>query len=268
MFYRFGILSFSVVLFCFTFAQAQIMGVHTGGENHLFDISEIDSINFIDRQLSVEPQALDFGQIRPGEISSLNITITNASQELLTIDRVTFNNESFYIEAQLPLEIINEIPRVIEVFFSPPRNGEFAGNMAIHSDAQENIETIVPLSGIGFDPFWVEETDLNVSILIQEATFNGQPLEPGDLVLAYTQDELLAGVAVVPDGFPEEAIGMVAWGSDPDLDNGFQNGEEIDFRFWITRLNSEVNAEVEMIAGGEPVFIPNGFMVVRLRAGQ
>jgi len=266
MFYRLGIQCFTVVLFCFTFAQAQIMGVHTGEEDRFFNLSDVDSIIFVDHQLTVDPQALDFGQIRPGEISSLNITLTNASQELLTIDRITFNNEAFYIEAQLPLEVINEIPRVLEVFFSPPRQGEFAGNMAIHSDAQEHIETMVPLSGVGFDQFFVEETDVNMSILIQEATFNGQSLEPGDLVLTYTEDELLAGVGVVPEGFPDEAMGMAAYGADPDMDNGFQVGEGIDFKFWIARLDRIIDAEADVINGVDRVFVGNGFMVVHLQA--
>lgn len=267
MLYRSIIQSFTFVLVFFTFAQAQVMGIRTDEEDHFFIVSRIDSITFDNPQLSVEPQELDFGEVMPERVARRNITLINSGTGMLIINRIFIeNNDIFYVDTRFPIEVYSGNPHVLEVFFSPPEQAEYADDMVIHSNAPDNEETVVSLSGVGFDPFFVEETDINMSILIQEATFNGQSLEPGDLVLTFTQDELLAGVGIIPDGFPDEAMGMAAWGADPDMDNGFQVEEEIDFRFWIARLDRIVDAECEVINGVDPVFMVNGFLVVRLWA--
>ena len=259
---------FCLLISSFTNTSAQIMLIHLGEEQREFNLAEIDSINFVDPQLSVEPQELDFGSVSPDSSTFRNITLTNTGEEMLNIDRITFSSEAFYIEAQLPIEVLFGNPHVLDVFFTPLRLGDFAGNMFIHYNAPGVEVRIVQLSGVGFDSFWVEETDINMSILVTEATLNGASLQPGDRVLAYTQDELLAGIGIIQEGFPDEPMGFPVYGADQDQDNGFQQGEELDFKFWIARMGRIIDAEVvEVVNGADPVvFIGNGVVIVRLSA--
>jgi len=267
MLYRLGVLSLSVALICISIAGAQIMHIHTGDQENVFDLSEVDSITYNSSQLSVEPGQIDFGQTRPETITSRNVNLTNTHEELLIIDRITFSNEEFYIEAQLPIEIFSGNPEVLEVFFSPPRLGDFAGNMVIHSSASGNEVRIVPLSGVGFIPFLFEETGVNLSVIVMEASINGRSLQPGDYIGVFNGEGICAGSEIVPPGFPDEAMNLAAWGAEQGMNNGLRANEELHFRFWIDHLDREVNAEViEVLNGVEPVFVGNGFIVVRLRA--
>ena len=50
MFLKIFISSLSLLIFSFTNASAQIMHIHTGGEEQAFDLADVDSINFVEEE--------------------------------------------------------------------------------------------------------------------------------------------------------------------------------------------------------------------------
>ncbi|NQT33821.1 T9SS type A sorting domain-containing protein [bacterium] len=90
----------------------------------------------------------------------------------------------------------------------------------------------------------------NSSILIREATWDGEPLPIGDEVGALTPGGVCAGGRMVEEF--NEQMGFAVWANDAGENedpNGFRNGDEFDFRFWDPVTETEVQAEAEFLAG-------------------
>ena len=115
--------------------------------------------------------------------------------------------------------------------------------------------------------FEYERTDVSMNIIISEATLNGESLVPDDEVGVFTPAGVCGGAGLIPDGFPDERLGLSTWSEEAGQGNGFANGEDLEFRLWDHELDWEIVAAAEQIGGQEDlVHIGNGFLVVTLSA--
>ncbi len=112
--------------------------------------------------------------------------------------------------------------------------------------------------------FEFEITDVNMSLLVTAALLDGESLIPGDEIGLFTEEGVCAGASVVPDGFPDDAMGLAAWGAEQNDNNGFAAEEPIQFRYWDSQneqIIEDVEAEAQM---GGLIFVGNGFSVISL----
>ena len=109
------------------------------------------------------------------------------------------------------------------------------------------------------------QTDVNASILVTEATIGNQSLVEGDVIGVFTEEGLCAGYAMVPADFPNESVGIPAWGAEQGQNNGFQVGEAVGYRFWDDDAGREFGANANYMQGNGN-WVGNAFFVVRLSA--
>lgn len=110
-------------------------------------------------------------------------------------------------------------------------------------------------------------TDANMSVLITEATLDGESLLENDEIGIFTADGLCAGGGVVPGGFPDNALGIAAWGAEQGQNNGFAAGGPLFFRYWLNETDEEVENVEGQGLNGALAYQANGFLVVTL-AGE
>ena len=221
--------------------------------------------------ISVDPEAIDFGDVEVGSDRVRAVTITNMGDEPLIVDAVDLEEGAFSIDFNDAVEIGGGDDLVITVTFVPAEVADYGADMTIHSNDQENDAVVVQLSGAGIEAgeefIWdFMPTDANMSILVMEAILNGESLVEGDLVGAFTPAGLCAGFNEIPAGFPDQNLGLAAWGAEQGQNNGFAVGEEINIRVWDIDADIDVAAEYEIINGAEPIFAVNGFMVITISA--
>jgi len=113
--------------------------------------------------------------------------------------------------------------------------------------------------------FIYRRTENDHSIMVNEATWDGEHLAAGIEVGVITPDGLCAGGKVIEE--VGGRIGFAAWQDDANTNeiDGFRNGEEIRYFFWDPRTNLDIEVDVEHIDGDE-VFRGNGFSAVELEA--
>jgi len=242
------------------------MHIHLGEEERAFNLADVDSITYTDLviSLSVEPEEIDFGEVGVGRVQNSNLTIRNTGNVNIIIDAIDLEEGVFSVDFENPVEINPEQSLELTVSFSPLERGDFATEMIVHSNSQDTPEVSIPLSGEGVNHFIFEITDVNMSILITWATINNELLVENDEVGIFTEDGLCAGGANVPAGFPEEFIGLAAFGAEEGMDNGFQDGESLTFFIWDASTGIEYATEIELVGFAE--WEANGFCVCSLAA--
>ena len=113
--------------------------------------------------------------------------------------------------------------------------------------------------------FEFDQTDTNMSILILEAAIDGNSLVADDEIGVFTPRGICAGSTVIPEDFPDEPIGIAAWGADEGENIAFHINEPLSFRFWDSSAEEEFVADAEYIQG-DGRWVANGFVVVNLTA--
>ncbi len=164
---------------------------------------------------------------------------------------------------QFRIKILITVIALFEISYSQTMN--------IHLGEETTSFDIAEVDSISFtdsEPhFQYELVGPNMSILISEALLNDESLVTNDEIGVFNPRGICSGGAVVPETFPEEPMGLAAWGGDQGMDPGFQSGEEMEFRFWDASARREYSAEAEVIEGLELVWVGNGFTRIRLFAG-
>ena len=107
-----------------------------------------------------------------------------------------------------------------------------------------------------------EITDINHNILILACTVEDEEIPTGWEIGVLTPNGLLAGGGVWVQG---ERLGLAAWGTEQNQNNGFAAGEAFNFRVWDDIEDFEYGGVVEWVDGPQ-VWQPNGFTVIRLEA--
>jgi len=264
-----------VVMLCVLPVNAQVMQIHIGEEISSFEVTNIDSITFTPVEeepplIRVIPDSLNFGQVVIERQRELMLNISNVGVGLLIIENVDLEEGVFSVEFENPIEIPAGEAHQMAVRFLPTGVLEYESDLLIVSNDMDNEEFLVALFGRGYVPegqnhYIYEITDTNMSIIVEDATIDQESLVENDEVGVFTQDGLCAGAGLVPAGFPDNAMGVAAWGAEQNMDNGFQADEALSFRLWDVDAQQEVIAEIEVI-NGQPAYAANGFLVISLSA--
>lgn len=116
-----------------------------------FGCSE-DPLVRLQPKIEVDPESVDFGEGIVNADNFFMLTIRNAGEGLLEIDRVTFSPDSGVFGAQDVPEVVRPIveDEVMLVVFRPRAPREmYEGTMTIHSNDPVRPELAVPLAGVG-----------------------------------------------------------------------------------------------------------------------
>ncbi|MBM3325723.1 MAG: choice-of-anchor D domain-containing protein [Calditrichaeota bacterium] len=119
--------------------------------------------------------------------------------------------------------------------------------------------------------FRFEPTDANMSILVQDATLDGESLVGNDEIGVFTPGGICAGGVVIERG-NEFPAGLAAWGREGEL-NYFREGQLISFRVWDHEAEEEYPAQLTSCTDmfGEdarPNWVGGEFIVVELAAAR
>jgi len=249
------------------------MHIHMGGVEREFNLADVDSITYTDLEitLSVEPEAIDFGEVIVDRSEDAVLTVNNTGNGELIINAIDLEEGVFSILFDGAIFIAPGLSFEFTVSFSPQEIGEFASELVIHSNSQVEPEVTVPVSGSGYIPqgqvhFIYDQTDVSMSVLVLTAEIMEESLVENDEVGVFTPDGLCAGAAIIPDGFPDRQAGIPAWGADEGMDNGFQNGELLTFRIWDADAETEYATDYDVENDVEPIWEGNAFIVVNIDA--
>jgi len=93
-----------------------------------------------------------------------------------------------------------------------------------------------------------DNTGESYSIVIDEATINGQIIEINDEIGVFTSDSLCVGASVFTGSFP---IGLTAWKDDSQTSevDGYITGDTMCFRIWDASENIEHSAIASYMSG-------------------
>lgn len=278
MFLRTILYSILTLLLCVGGSNAQVMQIYVDDEINSFEVADIDSITFTPVEeeppsIVVAPNALNFGQVVINRQRELSLIIRNVGVGMLIIEAVELEEGAFTVAFENPIEILAGDTLAMTVTFSPTDVSDYSTDLMIRSNDMDHEEILISLIGTGYIPegqahFIYEITDTNMSILVTAATIDGEPLVENDEIGVFTTNGLCAGASPVPAGFPNNAMGIAAWGAEQNQENGFVADEPLSFRFWDLDAQQEFVAEAEVLNGVELIYASNGFIVVSLSAGQ
>jgi hypothetical protein len=99
--------------------------------------------------LTVDMELIEFGDVRLGENSTLELTITNTGDANLIINDISTNNEFFTVQFENEIILDPESSRSIQIIFAPQDIQEYFGELNINSNDPFNGEVTVELSGTG-----------------------------------------------------------------------------------------------------------------------
>ena len=121
--------------------------------------------------ISVEPEALDFGAVVVNQSAELVLTVSNTGEADLTVNDVTIEGNYFSVFFDEEIVIESDSSYALEVIFTPGEGGELTGTLTIGSDDPDEGAVEVSLTGVGVTPEIVvdpEELDFG-EVAIEES---------------------------------------------------------------------------------------------------
>ncbi|MCF8370708.1 MAG: choice-of-anchor D domain-containing protein [Bacteroidales bacterium] len=115
-------------------------------------------------QISIDPIAIDFGDLIVGQSSSQSIVLTNIGTDSLIIDTMYFdlnNAFSFTNPLVFPIEIAPLNTETISIDFTPTIDGLIIDSLWIISNASNEDTALVTLQGTGLTPADIEVSSLS-----------------------------------------------------------------------------------------------------------
>ncbi len=105
-------------------------------------------------RISVDPEELDFEIVWIFDIAEMGLTISNEGNEDLIVEQITVEGECFSIDNEGDFILAGGEVTEISVMFEPERVDWYEGRLIITSNDPDFGETIVNLSGEGFEIIW------------------------------------------------------------------------------------------------------------------
>jgi len=188
--------------------------------------------------IQVSPASLDFGYVAQGGFLDQTLIIQNKGTQELTVTNVTSNNARF-----IPLETAFTIgvggTHLLPVRFSPNANGAFSGTLTVVSNAANNPNLQINLSGNGYISHFspVTETGLPYIIVINNAQVDNHNLQTGDQIAVF-DGELCVGSAIYNGSVP---VQITTWQGDATQGLiGFTAGHSMTFKIWTTAYGQTI----------------------------
>ncbi|MBT7789142.1 MAG: choice-of-anchor D domain-containing protein, partial [Calditrichaeota bacterium] len=117
-------------------------------------------------EIVVEPETLNFEPLKIFESNSIDFTIYNEGNSVLTISDISVDGNNFRTNFNGEFSLGSYSNRIITAFFEPEEVGQLEASIVITSSDGDHAEYIINLSGTGLDyPAMVVEAD-NISTRI------------------------------------------------------------------------------------------------------
>lgn len=127
--------------------------IYVSGDRRLYAISQ-------GSPLSIEPAAIDFGEVCTDSTATQSLTLRNRSADAITVTAIVIDNPAFDVSTITPFQLEPGTVRQLSVQFTPTALAAYTGMMIITSDAGQSVVT---LSGEGGGP--------RISLSAEPATF-------------------------------------------------------------------------------------------------
>ncbi|MBM3325473.1 MAG: choice-of-anchor D domain-containing protein, partial [Calditrichaeota bacterium] len=219
-------------------------------------------------RIEVTPVALDFGELLIGSSLNQTLRVSNSGGDDLRVNSLQVVGAGFRVDRGDGFIVESGAEELVTVTFAPDNVGEFNATLIVRSNDPNRGVMNIALRGVGIagQYHWsFVETDNNMSLLVQMAEINGEPLAALDQIGVFTPDGLCAGAVIIEQDFP---VGFAVWGDDPstqEIVDGFTVGQPMSFRFWDESAGMEFDAEADFIQG-ENRYAINGFALLELYA--
>lgn len=220
-------------------------------------------------QITVDRRLLEYGEVAAyrGSVDG-EIVVGNIGHAPLDVTGITIagdDADDFSVGEFQQFQVAPNEEETITVTFSPSSTGEKNAILTIESNDPVEGEWTVSLNGVGIMPEvhyeFIDNTGINHSMLILDATMDGEQLAIGNDIAVFTDEDLCCGAGL----WMGEMLGLVAWGDNEVTEeiDGFEDGGEIEFRFWDFATDEETVA-LPNYENGDEAFRENGVSVLEL----
>ena len=221
----------------------------------------------------VEPEIISFGAVRVRVPVVAAMTVQNIGGADLILQSIQSNLRVYTINfGEEEVVIAPGEQAEFNVTFTPAFGIGYEGIATVNSNDPHFPGATLSLAGIGSlaeGHFIWGQSNANHSILINEMDIGGAPPGVDDEIGIFTTDGVCAGSSIVVE--PRDPLGLAAWGDDRDtpmLDEGFEEGELMSFRFYDFGADMEHDFEDVQILMGTQEWTANGFTVLTLTIGD
>ena len=130
-------------------------------------------------QIAVDPETLDFGEVRVGEREELMLTISNEGDADLIVSDISVAGEYFSFDFEGEFTVGPDTSRDVIVTFAPEEAGEFEGFLRVVSNDADDGEARVQMIGIGVEP----QEDHEPPELLWSQTYGGEGTDECQVVI-------------------------------------------------------------------------------------
>ncbi len=155
------------------------------------------------RNLSVTPEALDFGDLWEGASRALTLTLNNSCNDATRLDSALFSESVFSIANALPLTVPAFGKATLEVVYRPPAIQVDSGVVTLVSNAEDHSRIAIPLRGTG-----IAAPSIAVSPSSFELTLNPSEQAIRQFTVRNTGGDVLTLKLAFKEGSAAQAIGQ------------------------------------------------------------
>ena len=206
-----------------------------------------------------------FSLVEVDQIAHWRMIIWNLGEEDVIIHSIESTDEAFAAHLRREMRLRPDDRFSVDVTFAPVEDILYEGELHVEIEGEEDI--VCYLAGVGVEGwdnhFYYFNTRRGHAFVVENTTLEGDDLEPGDEVAAFTPAGLCVGAAVIQEDGRAGFTAYVDNNPDDEINNGFRQNEEISFRVWDSDAEIEAPAEPEWIFGQE-VFTLNGLSRLEL----
>ncbi len=160
-----------------------------GGGDRFFNLTI--GVTLSSPHIVAAPTALDFGSVKIGKDSTINVILSNTGDSSLVISNIVSTNSVFTFTGGTSYTITKNNSVTIPVKFTPPSAATYNGNLRVTSNDPANITVDIALQGVGLSLF------PGISVSTNSLSFGGVKVDydstmsfkvynPGDTTLNIT----------------------------------------------------------------------------------
>ncbi|MCF7809945.1 FG-GAP-like repeat-containing protein [bacterium] len=118
------------------------------------------------QDISVSPEAIDFGEISYTSLAQETLTISNLGSDVLTVTNITVGNDVFAVDFDNEFTLQPRASREFTVVFESGEPGEFETDLIVYSNDEDEDEVTVHLSGVAvnYPPDWTDTPENEYTI--------------------------------------------------------------------------------------------------------
>lgn len=191
------------------------------------------------KRLSIDTTSLTYGNQWVGDTIIQSLEFVNNGTDTTSINSADFLQQSFNIGATFPVKVPPQSYTVVPVIFHPEVVGTVNDTVTFHSDASDNSEIIIALSGTGTTPPALSVSPLYLADTLDSGDSTLKEIyisNTGGDILSYTISEQYN--ALVYRDSPISPAGEIKDSSDGNLNPDvfipeiFENTEAVSYPFF------------------------------------